>query len=346
VDAAAVSETARRHPRTTAEKPAKKFAKTSAALAVFAPAKLNLFLHVTGRRDDGYHTLESVMVLLDFGDTLRVAPRDDAEIELTQPLPGVAREDDLAWRAARLLQQHAGIRRGATIALDKRIPIGAGMGGGSSDAASVLLALNRLWNAGLDRADLMRLGLALGADVPFFVFGANAHATGIGEVLREVSVPRLSFVIEVPPVQCATREIFGASELRRDTPASAASAFEPTFGRNDLEPVAVARHPAIGTALRALDAVEFGDADRAAIGAARMTGSGSASFRIVDRAFPASEAAWRAAGTRERGAWKTLQRIHYRSPKLHAANGAPRAGAKLSHARVIPAHPLRDFAAK
>jgi 4-diphosphocytidyl-2-C-methyl-D-erythritol kinase len=315
-------------------------------IVVPAPAKLNLFLHVTGRRADGYHTLESVMTLLDFGDVLTITARDDGGIEAAHSIDGVASESDLTLRAARLLQTRIGSRAGATIALDKRIPIGAGMGGGSSDAASVLLALNRLWDAGLSRDDLMRLGLELGADVPFFIFGLNALMTGIGESLRPVSMPRLDFIIAVPPAHSATRDVFADPALRRDTPSSPAAAFAVDFGHNDLQPVAIAQHHAIGTAIEALDAVDFADAGRRALSDARLTGSGSAAFRIVDRPFPASAEAWRAAGTTERDAWKLLQRIHYRSPKTHDANGALIAATRLIHARTIRAHPLRDFVAK
>jgi 4-diphosphocytidyl-2-C-methyl-D-erythritol kinase len=318
----------------------------AASLTVAAPAKLNLFLHVTGRRPDGYHTLDSLMVMLDFGDTLSLTVRDDEQIVLLRGIEGVAVEDDLTYRAARLLQSHAKVRRGASIALDKRIPIGAGMGGGSSDAASVLLALNRLWKTALTRDELMRLGLQLGADVPFFLFGANAHATGIGETLREVSVPRLNFVIVVPPVQSATKDVFASADLRRDTAPSDARAFGIGFGRNDLQPVAIAQRKAIGTSLTALDAVEFGDASRVALTPARMTGSGSAVFRIADRGFPASAEAWRAAWTSERPAWKLMQRIYYRSPKVHDASVAQIGGSRIFHASVIRAHPLRDFVAK
>ena len=319
---------------------------SGASLTVAAPAKLNLFLHVTGRREDGYHTLESLMVLLDFGDLLTLTARTDRRIEPINAIPGVAAEDDLTIRAARLLQQAAGVNLGATIAIDKRIPIGAGMGGGSSDAASVLLALNRLWGLGLTRLELMRLGLTLGADVPFFLFGQNAHVTGIGESLRSVSIPDLSFVIAVPPVQSSTAEIFGAPELVRNTPHSTAHAFAVDHGRNDLQPVATRRHRGIGTAVNALDAVDFEDAGRTACSAARMTGSGAAVFRIVDRSLPASPEGWEAAGTAERVAWKLLQRIHYRLPKSHDSNGALKSASRLVLARAIHSHPLCDFVAK
>jgi len=318
----------------------------SATLTVPAPAKLNLFLHVTGRRPDGYHNLESLMVLLDFGDRLTLAYRDDGAIVLTDPLPGVAIEADMTARAAHLLKRVSGSKAGVTITLDKRIPLGAGMGGGSSDAATVLLGLNRLWELRLARDTLMQLGLELGADVPFFVHGSNAFASGIGEQLQAVSVPRMSFLIAMPPVATPTGVIFAATELARDTPSVALLALPLDFGRNDLQPVAAQRARAIGTALRALDALDFTAAGRTPIGTARMTGSGSAVFRMVDAAFPASAEAWRATADREKAAWKLLETAHYRSPKLHDANGRLESGTRLFHARVIPFHPLRDFAAK
>jgi 4-diphosphocytidyl-2-C-methyl-D-erythritol kinase len=315
-------------------------------LKVAAPAKLNLFLHVTGRRYDGYHLLESLMVLLDFGDSLTLEARDDGRVARGNSLPGIAESDVLSLRAARLLQRECGAAAGVTVSVVKRIPMGAGMGGGSSDAASVLLGLNRMWGAGLARVALMRLGLQLGADVPFFIHGTNALARGIGEQLTTVTVPRVAVVIEMPPAHTATEDVYSAPVLVRDTPASKARFFALDHGHNDLQPVAVRRAPAIGTALRALDAVDFNAAGRTALGAARMTGSGSGVFRIVDRGFPASADAWRVAGTSERNAWKLLQRIHYRSPKQHDADGKPASGSRLIHARVIPGHPLREFAAK
>ena len=315
-------------------------------LRVAAPAKLNLFLHVTGRRDDGYHRLESLMVLLDFGDWLTLEARDDGRIERAHALPGVADADDLTLRAAHLLRRECGLKAGITIGVEKRIPMGAGMGGGSSDAASVLLGLNRLWGAGLSREGLMGLGLQLGTDVPFFVHGTNALMRGIGEHLTAVTMPRVAFVIEMPPVHTSTKDVFAAPDLVRDTPPSKARVLALDYGHNDLQPVATRRAPAIDTALRSLDAVDFAAAGRTALGAARMTGSGSAVFRIVDRGFPASADAWRVTGTSERDAWKLLQRIHYRSPTQHDASGLPVSGSRLIHARVIPAHPLRDFAAK
>lgn len=317
-----------------------------ATLTVPAPAKLNLFLHVTGRRADGYHTLESLMVLLDFGDTLTLSRREDGAIVLANPLPGVPAESDLTFRAAQLLRDHAGTSQGATIALSKRIPMGAGLGGGSSDAASVLLALNRLWDLDLSRAELMRLGLRLGADVPFFIFGSNAHVTGIGDILRPVTLPRMAYLIVVPPVHVATAGIFAAPELRRDTPASGADAFLLGFGRNDLQAVAARSHPAIATGLNALDTADFAGAGHTAHTAARMSGSGSSVFRILDRGFPESEAAWRAAGDSRRDEWKLLQGVSHRSPKAHDAAGKLAGGPIIIPARGIHQHPLREFAAK
>ncbi len=315
-------------------------------LTVPAPAKLNLFLHVTGRRPDGYHTIESLMVLLDFGDTLTLSPREDGAIILAHPLPGVPVESDLVFRAARLLQTETGCSRGVTIGLEKHIPMGAGLGGGSSDAASVLLALNRLWELRLSRTELMRLGLRLGADVPFFLFGRNAHVTGIGEILRAVTVPRVAFLILVPPVHVATAGIFAADDLPRDTPATGAEAFELSAGHNDLETVAARRHHQVATALKALDAADPETVGRKALARARMSGSGSAVFRMIDRSLPATEAAWRVAGDRQRDEWKFMQRIHYHSPKLHSAEGNLVGASRLIAARLIASHPLRDFVAK
>jgi 4-diphosphocytidyl-2-C-methyl-D-erythritol kinase len=183
-----------------------------------APAKLNLFLHVVGRRPDGYHRLQTLFRFLDHGDRLRIEPRADGAIRLLDPLPGVSEERDLCHRAARLLQVHTGCRLGADIGLEKVLPMGGGLGGGSSDAASVLLALNRLWGLGLPRAELQALGLSLGADVPVFVFGRTALAEGVGEVLRAVTPPPASYVVLIPPVEVATASVFAHPGLTRDTP--------------------------------------------------------------------------------------------------------------------------------
>ncbi|MEP7180766.1 MAG: 4-(cytidine 5'-diphospho)-2-C-methyl-D-erythritol kinase [Betaproteobacteria bacterium] len=238
-------------------------------LTVPAPAKLNLFLHVTGRRADGYHTLESAMVALDYGDSITLTRRNDGEIVRRSELPGVASDDDLTVRAARALQKATGTSLGADVDVVKRIPQGGGLGGGSSDAASVLLALNRLWQLDLTRAELMRIALPLGADVPFFVFGEPALAQGIGEQLTALSLPARWVAVIAPPVVVPTAAVFASTELTRDTPSAKMNVFSEGYGRNDLQPVAVARFSGIAEALAAL---------RKWSPEARMTGSGGCVF--------------------------------------------------------------------
>jgi 4-diphosphocytidyl-2-C-methyl-D-erythritol kinase len=237
-----------------------------------APAKLNLFLHVVGRRPDGYHLLQSVFRFLDFGDTLEIRVRADSEIRLLAPLPGVAVEQDLCWRAARLLQHHGGCRQGADIRLIKRLPMGGGLGGGSSDAASVLLALNRLWQLDLPRSSLRELGLRLGADVPVFLFGHSAFAEGIGEILTPWTPAPATYLVLVPPVHVATPRIFADPGLTRNTPSVRIAALLDGYGHNDLEPIACAQYPEIAEYLGWLKPY----------GEARMTGSGACVFT----AFP------------------------------------------------------------
>lgn len=268
--------------------------------AYLAPAKLNLFLHVTGRRADGYHLLQTVFCLIDRADVLRFEPRRDGEVRLACPLPGVPEDSDLTVRAARLLQQEAvqrgGARPGVTIALDKYLPMGGGLGGGSSDAATVLLALNHLWRLGLSRRRLQELGLGLGADVPVFVFGENAFAEGVGEDLQKISMNATScYLVLVPPVQVPTADIFRSPSLCRNTPRMRPADWRPGFGHNDLQPVAVARAPVIGEAIEWL--AQFGDA--------RLTGSGSCVFaefstltaaQTVLAALPSHLTGWVARG--------------------------------------------------
>jgi len=250
----------------------------------FAPAKLNLFLHVVGRRADGYHLLESVFQLLDFGDTLEISVRPDGAIHRVGEVAGVAEADDLAVRAGHALQAAAGTAQGADIAVQKRIPMGGGLGGGSSDAASVLLALNHLWKLRFTRAQLAVIGLKLGADVPFFIHGQNAFAAGIGEQLTSVDLPPRWFVVLKPPVAVPTVEIFRAPNLTRDTksvkildfPAGGWS-FPQTRFANDLQPVALARYPAVAQAVQWL-----GRYDGQAAVTARMTGSGACVFAAFE----------------------------------------------------------------
>jgi len=238
-------------------------------LIVPAPAKINLFLHVTGRRADGYHTLESLFAPIDLADTITLRRRDDGLVRRRGGLDGVAEDEDLAARAARALQSASGTHHGVEYTIDKRIPIGAGLGGGSSDAATMLLALNRLWSLSMSRADLARIALALGADVPFFIGGGPALARGIGEALTPVSLPVCWLVLVTPPVQIPTAEMFAAPELTRATPSAKMSVFSAVYGRNDLEPVAAARYPEVASALTDLQRVAP---------QARMSGSGAALF--------------------------------------------------------------------
>ena len=226
------------------------------ALGLPAPAKLNLFLHVTGRRDDGYHTLQTVFQLIDLADWLDFERRDDGAVVREGDLL-CAFDDDLAVRAARALRMATGCKRGATIRVSKRIPAGSGMGGGSSDAATTLLALNRLWNLGLTRAELARIALPLGADVPFFLHGSNAFAEGVGEQLETLALPAAWYAVIWPQVHVSTKEIFADPGLTRNTKPtkiadfSAAAGLLPhtLFGVNDLEPVARRQFPDIDQAL-------------------------------------------------------------------------------------------------
>jgi 4-diphosphocytidyl-2-C-methyl-D-erythritol kinase len=210
-----------------------------------APAKLNLFLHVLGRRADGYHLLQTAFRFIDRSDEVAIRVRDDEQVLRLNDVPGVPVDADLCVRAARLLQQVSGCRRGAELKLTKRLPIGGGLGGGSSDAATVLIALNRLWGLGLRREALERFALQLGADVPVFVFGRNAFAEGVGERLQALDLKPAWYLVLVPQVAVSTAEIFSARELTRNSEAITIAAFLRGHGRNDLEPVACKRHPEI-----------------------------------------------------------------------------------------------------
>ncbi len=237
-----------------------------------APAKLNLFLHVTGRRPDGYHLLQTVFRFIDYGDTLAFTLRADGVIARVDPVPGVAAADDLTVRAARLLKREAGIAQGVDIRLDKRLPLGGGLGGGSSDAATTLIVLNRLWGLNWSRERLMTLALKLGADVPVFVFGRNAWAEGIGERLTPIQLPPAWYVVLIPPVSVSTAEIFRDPQLTRTSAPITMAAFFAGAARNDLEPVARRRYPEVGTCLDWLGQY----------GVARMTGSGACVFAAFE----------------------------------------------------------------
>lgn len=243
-----------------------------------APAKLNLFLHITGRRPDGYHSLQTVFQLLDWGDRLHFTRRDDGVITRETDVPGVPEAEDLVVRAARLLQQHTGTKFGVEIEIDKRLPMGAGLGGGSSDAATTLLALNRLWGVDLSREILQNLGLQLGADVPFFVFGQNAFAEGVGEALQAVKLPQRFFLVVNPAVHVPTAAIFSEKSLTRDTKVVTMTDFlaqqrpatnwPDSFGRNDMQAVVAGKYAEVAKVLE-----WFSN-----LAPARMTGSGASVF--------------------------------------------------------------------
>lgn len=237
-----------------------------------APAKLNLFLHVVGRRADGYHLLQSVFVLIDHCDRIRIRVRSDGVIARLNDVPGVPPEEDLAVRAARRLKEASGTPLGADLEVDKRIPMGGGLGGGSSDAATVLVALDRLWATNLGADALRGLGMGLGADVPFFLFGRSAWAEGIGERLFPVEVAARWYLVLVPPVAVPTPLVFAAPELTRNTEALKMEDFsaEPWSSqwRNDLAPVVLAHFPAVREHFEWL----------AQRGQARVTGSGGCVF--------------------------------------------------------------------
>ena len=236
-----------------------------------APAKLNLFLHVIGRRKDGYHLLQTVFRLLDFSDQLSFIVREDGEIKLHTPTSGVSVEKDLCTRSAKLLQQESGISLGVEIFLEKRIPMGGGLGGGSSDAATTLLALNRLWGLDWGRERLMKLGLSLGADVPVFIFGENAFAEGIGEKLVPIALLPAWYLILAPPVRVPTTEIFASKQLTRNTIPVKIPPFSVGHGHNDLESVVCLEFPEVARHLEWLKQL-----DSATMVA--MTGSGSCVF--------------------------------------------------------------------
>lgn len=252
----------------------------------FAPCKLNLFLHITGRRADGYHALQSIFLLLDHGDDLHITTRNDGQILHQNPLNGVAVEKDLSIRAARALQAASGCQLGANIHCIKRIPMGGGLGGGSSDAATVLLALNRLWGINYSRQQLMQIGLTLGADVPVFIFGQTAWAEGVGEQLAAVPLPadmlEKYYVVITPHVQVPTAEIFAHQALTRDTKPLRIADFSNGANsgafwqqvRNDMEAVVCALYPEVTQTLVWLK--QYGDA--------RMSGSGASVFVAVDSA--------------------------------------------------------------
>ena len=237
-------------------------------LTLPAPAKLNLMLHILGRRADGYHELQTLFQFLDYGDELSFSLRDDGQIRLLSELPGVDHDSNLIVRAARLLQRESGCRLGADIRLDKRLPMGGGIGGGSSDAATTLLGLDHLWQLHLGEERLAELGLRLGADVPVFVRGRAAFAEGVGERLQAVELPEPWFLVIAPQVSVSTAEIFADPELTRNTPAITVRSLLAGGGHNDCQPVVEKRYPEVRNALSLLNKFV----------SARMTGTGACVF--------------------------------------------------------------------
>ena len=221
----------------------------AAELILPAPAKLNLMLHILGRRADGYHELQTLFQFLDFGDELGFALRPDGEIHLHTPIDGVPHDSNLIVRAARMLQQHANCTLGADIWLDKRLPMGGGIGGGSSDAATTLLGLNHLWQLNYSEDQLASLGLSLGADVPVFVRGHAAFAEGVGEKLQPVTLSEPWFLVAIPQVLVSTAEIFSDPELTRDTSPIKVRSLLEGGGRNDFQPVVTKRYSEVRNAL-------------------------------------------------------------------------------------------------
>lgn len=246
-----------------------------------APAKINLFLHITGQRPDGYHLLQTAFCLLDFYDDIYLKPTIQKKIKRTYDIAGVSESQDLCIRAARLLQQYTGCNLGVEIAVAKHIPMGGGLGGGSSDAATVLLALNKLWNLNLSRVELQSLGLQLGADVPFFVFGRNAWAEGIGDELQKISLKKAFYVILNANIHVSTAQIFANKRLTKNAIPMTISGFSKMSNSknsnvnvnftNQLEKIVCEEYPAVSVGLLWLK--QFGDA--------RMTGSGASVFLEV-----------------------------------------------------------------
>ncbi len=245
-------------------------------ISLLSPAKLNLMLHITGRRADGYHELQTVFQILEYGDTLHFQRRDDNEVSLSPALPGVANEDNLIIRAARLLQAQTVQPCGADIQLDKILPMGGGIGGGSSNAATCLLALNRLWQLGLSIDQLAVLGLQLGADVPVFVRGRTAWAEGVGEQLQAIDIPETWYFVLKPDCEVSTAEIFSHKQLTRNTSPITIAAFFEQGSLNDCQAVVRKLYPAVDSALNWLDQQQATTHSKA-----RLTGTGSCVFATL-----------------------------------------------------------------
>ncbi|HMV12107.1 MAG TPA: 4-(cytidine 5'-diphospho)-2-C-methyl-D-erythritol kinase [Nitrosomonas sp.] len=248
-----------------------------------APAKLNLFLHIIGRRDDGYHLLQTIFRFIDLNDRLGFNLRNDGVIQLQTPLAGVAAEQNLCIRAAKLLQEEGSVNQGVDIYLEKHIAMGGGLGGGSSDAATTLIMLNSLWGLNWHRDRLMELGLKLGADVPVFIYGDNAFAEGVGEKLSAVNLPNAWYLVLMPPVHVSTAQIFASNELTRNTIPITIPPFSIRDGHNDLEPVVCRMYSDVAKCIDWLKKL-----DNTTLVA--MTGSGSSVFAEFETEAQAKEA--------------------------------------------------------
>ncbi|MGD8785636.1 MAG: 4-(cytidine 5'-diphospho)-2-C-methyl-D-erythritol kinase [Thioalkalispiraceae bacterium] len=245
-----------------------------------APAKLNLFLHITGQRDDGYHLLQTVFIFLEHCDRLSFEVNESGIISCDYQLNGVDPEKDIIYLAARALQSHSGVKLGVTISLDKVLPMGGGLGGGSSDAATTLLALNQLWGCKLDLAGLKEIGLSLGADVPVFIQGQACWAEGVGDEIRPIDLPESWFVVLIPKISVSTAKVFANPQLIRNCPAITIRDFLAGLGQNVCEPVVAKLYPEVQAALSALG--QFAKA--------RMTGTGACVFAEFDSEEQANQA--------------------------------------------------------
>ncbi len=250
------------------------------SLTLLSPAKLNLFLHITGRRPDGYHNLQTLFQLLDYGDEMTFNPRSDGLISLSPELPGVAFEQNLVIKAVRKLEPYKNPAAGVDIQLRKRLPMGGGIGGGSSNAATTLVALNHLWQCGLGKTQLQAIGLQLGADVPVFINAETAWAEGVGEALQAVKTPPKWFLVVQPDCHVSTAEIFSHKDLTRDSPAIKVAAFLERGGKNDCETLVRRLYPQVDKALILLQKFDCN---------ARMTGTGACVFASFDSAEQAQQ---------------------------------------------------------
>jgi 4-diphosphocytidyl-2-C-methyl-D-erythritol kinase len=249
-------------------------------LTISAPAKLNLFLHITGQREDGYHLLQTVFQFLDYADTIQLSSREDGEINRLSELKGVLAEEDLVVKAAKLLQQHCDCRLGVDISVDKVLPMGGGLGGGSSNAASVLVGLNHLWDCDLSQDELMQLGVRLGADVPVFIFAQSAWAEGVGERLEGLDLPEKWFLVLKPSINVSTAKVFSNSQLRRDCATITIRDFLAGQVDNICETPVREMYPEVDQALK----------DLAKYSESRLTGTGACVFAAFDNKAEAESA--------------------------------------------------------